>query len=221
MPRYQQENSGCTSSPPRVPAKSPSTAKVTVQPAAENLKPEDLSNQACAENLTLPQACKTDKDSGPHSQDSMTQKLQIVSKLFPMLPEYFARFILTSCGGEISKTIDFILSKNLNDPCKTMPLLPHGIFNTSLYSRLPTSGFLGNTTPFCRFPAFQPMTSSLDSFRSPWNFYGQLPGCSVPIRLTHDGKSITNLPDSNSGEMDSKETNDHDVKAVNLHGGSV
>lgn len=136
----------------------------------------------------------------------MIQKLQIVTKLFPIIPEHFVRFILNTCGGEISKTIDFILSKNLNDPCKAMPIFPHAMFSTGLYGSPPTSGIFGNTTAVCRFPAFQPMSSALETLRFPWSVYSRFPACSFPIRFHTEGKSIATIPDSSVDETKTVES---------------
>ena len=152
--------------------------------------------------------CTMENDPNAETDKNLIQKLQIVSKLFPMIPEQFAKFILKTCGGEISKTIDFILSKNLNDPCKTMPFLPHAVFNGSLYGGQATTAVFGGT-PFCRFPAYSPMSSAVDGLRLPWNMYGRFPACSLPIRFNTEGKCIASLPDSSF-----EETNGAELQAI-------
>ena len=127
------------------------------------------------------------------------QKVEILCKLFPMLTDVTVQWILKSCGGEISKSIEYILSKNMNDTNKTCPsmITPSMMVNSHFLNQSSftnTNAYLNNVSPLGRLRPYVPMTSHLpfDSFRSPWTFYCRLQNFPLPLNITPPQHHMSN-----------------------------
>lgn len=152
-----------------------------------------------------------DGTSSDHKNKDKTkdQKVQIICKLFPMLSLANVEHILSSCACDISKSIDFILSKNLNDPCNTVSMLSSAMmFHPGLYSSTLNPGMCGGNTAFGRLRPLS--TCSLDAFRFPWpTMYNRCPNYNnVPynvVGMTNTTQAIRIMPDSSAEDVSGSE----------------
>lgn len=155
-----------------------------------------------------------------HRKDSATkvwtddktkdQKVQIICKLFPMLSAANVENILTSCACDISKTIDFILSKNLNDSCNSVSMISSAMmFHPGIYSSVIHPGLYGVNTAFGRL---RPLTTCpLEALRFPWSTvcnrlpnYNSLPY--NPVGVTGTNYTARAISDSRTEEVNGAET---------------
>ncbi|KAL4235788.1 Doublesex- and mab-3-related transcription factor A2 [Mactra antiquata] len=146
---------------------------------------------------------KTKESRDNKDETTKKQKIQIICKLFPMLSIQTIETILENCGFDTSKSIDYILAKNLNDCCTGYSMLTPAMFHPGFLGRnaLHPSMF-GPAATFTRMPRNQPM-GSYDSFSLPWTVYN--PGCSpynvLNVNTVSTSVSTCEIQDKKSTEI--------------------
>ncbi|XP_045157053.1 doublesex- and mab-3-related transcription factor A2-like [Mercenaria mercenaria] len=153
--------------------------------------------------LQYPQTESQDADK------STDKKIQIICKLFPMLSVSSVNDILNSCDRDISKSIDFILSKNLNDSCSSVAMISSAMtFHPGIYGNAMHPSIYGSNAAFGRLRTFP--ACPIGGFRLPMTtVYNQIPSSShVPYSII--GMSGINYADRSKPGYKAGETNTAD-----------
>jgi hypothetical protein len=144
---------------------------------------------------------KLDTKDAQEADSQSDKKYEIISKLFPMLSATNVKNILSINDNDISMTIDFILSKNLNDSRNSVSMvsssmmLRPGFFGNALHSNI-----YGSNAMIGRLRAF-PNCTAADNFRFPMTtVFNSLPYSMYEIPGTHS-------EDRNKRSASARETN--------------